>query len=270
MDRCDTTLLELVGGAVRFGAFSWRSRTYLVIFSNIDPQLCTNHDKPTAGCMPHNGALHPSPVPCTCSCRHVKVPLDVLTLTTDEAGVTHLTANECGITISGEAENLAHLKAVILPPPQSGFVSVDGEQYIATSPILRCRWTGEDCAQGPWTVSFPLEEEDGLSDPTELSQVLRRGDNLQDEWEVQTAGLKASTRHPSMQVEVTHFSDVMTADKLRDIEKRSTSSFYKRKRVWGTKVMWWSTQSERASGQSCTFGAVAGEWHTSAHFLCNH
>ncbi|CAN0089159.1 unnamed protein product [Ectocarpus sp. 6 AP-2014] len=164
------------------------------------------------------------------------VPLDVLTLKTDGAGVAHLAANECGITISGELDNLTQLRAVVIPPPQSGFVSVEGQQYIATSPILRCRWVGRDSSQGPWTVSFPLEEEDGLSNPTEISQVLRRGDNPQDEWEVQTAGLKASTRHPSMQVEVTHFSDVMTADKLREIEKTSASSFYKRKRVWGTKV----------------------------------
>ena len=160
----------------------------------------------------------------------------MLTLKTDEASVAHLAANECGITIHGAAGNLAHLKAVIIPPPQSGFVSVEGEQYIATSPILRCRWTGKDCSQGPWTVSFPLEEEDGLSHPTELSQVLRRGDDFQDEWEVQTAGLKASTRQPTMQVEVTHFSDIVTADKLRKIEEKCTSSYYKRKRVWGATV----------------------------------
>lgn len=36
---------------------------------------------------------------------------------------------------------------------------------------------------------------------------------------MQTADLKASLRHPSMKVEVTHFSDVVTADKLREIEK---------------------------------------------------
>eukprot|EP00903_Cladosiphon_okamuranus_P013590 g12657.t1 len=160
------------------------------------------------------------------------VPLDVLTLKTDDAGVAHLAANECSITVHGAAEDLAHLQAVIVPPSPSGFVTVEGEQYIATSPVLRCRWQGDDSSRGPWTVSFPLEEA-GLSNPTELSRVLRRGDELQDEWEVQTAGLKASSRHPSMQVEVTHFSDVLTADKLRDIEKRSTSSFYKRKRVWG-------------------------------------
>ncbi|CBJ26207.1 NB-ARC and TPR repeat-containing protein [Ectocarpus siliculosus] len=160
------------------------------------------------------------------------VPLDVLTLKTDDAGVAYLAANECGIAIHGEAGSLAHLKAVIVPPPQSGFISVEGEQYIATSPILRCRWTGNNCSQGTWTVSFPLEEEDGLSNPTELSQVLCRGDELQDEWEVQTTGLKAATRHPSMQVEVTHFSDIITADKLREIEAKSTSIVYERKRSW--------------------------------------
>ncbi|CAM9752024.1 unnamed protein product [Ectocarpus sp. 6 AP-2014] len=157
------------------------------------------------------------------------VPLDVLTLKTDDAGVAYLAANECGITIHGEAGSLAHLKAVIVLPPQSGFISVEGEQYITTSPILRCRWTGNNCSQGTWTVSFPLEE-DGLSNLTELSQVLCRGDDLQDEWEVQTTGLKAATRHPSMQVEVTHFSDIITADKLREIEAKSTSIVYKRKR----------------------------------------
>eukprot|EP00752_Nemacystus_decipiens_P003353 g3101.t1 len=166
------------------------------------------------------------------------VPLDVLTLKTDDAGVAHLAANECGITIHGAAESLPHLKAVIVPPPQSGFVFVAGEQYIATSPTLHCRWTGDNTSpnssKGPWIVSFPLEEEEGLSNPTELSQVLRRGDALHDEWKVQTAGLKPATRYPSMQVEVTHFSDVMTADKLRAIEEKSTSIVYKRKRVWGT------------------------------------
>lgn len=167
----------------------------------------------------------------------------------DDAGVAHLAANECGITIHGAARSLLHLKAVIVPPPQSGFVSVEGEQYIATSPILRCRWTGNDCSQGPWTVSFPLEEEDGLSNPTELSQVLRRGDELGDKWEVQTPGLKkASTGHPSMQAEVTHFSDVMTADKLRKIEETSTSVFHERKRFWGAPV-------------SGTLEAVAGDAH---------
>ncbi|CAN0225770.1 unnamed protein product, partial [Ectocarpus sp. 12 AP-2014] len=163
------------------------------------------------------------------------VPLDVLTLKTDDTGVAHLAANECGITIHGEAGSLAHLKAVIVPPPQSGFISVEGEQYIATSPILRCRWTGNNGSQGTWTVSFPMEEEEGLSNPTELSQVLSRGDELQDEWEVQTTGLKAATRHPSMQVEVTHFSDVITADKLREIEAKSTSIVYERKRSWFSK-----------------------------------
>ncbi|CAB1107416.1 unnamed protein product [Ectocarpus sp. CCAP 1310/34] len=161
------------------------------------------------------------------------VPLDVLTLKTDGAGIAHMAANECNITIHGSAGDLAHLKAVIVPPPQSGFITVKGEQYIATSPILRCRWTGNDCSQGPWTVSFPLEEEDGLSNPTELSRVLRRGDELWDEWEVQTAGLKASLRHTSMQVEVTHFSDVVTADKLREIEEKWAKSYYERKRWWG-------------------------------------
>eukprot|EP00903_Cladosiphon_okamuranus_P018844 g17332.t1 len=161
------------------------------------------------------------------------VPLDVLALKTDDAGVAHLAANECGITIHGTAGSLAHLKAVIVPPPPSGFISVEGEQYIATSPILRCRWTGNNCSQCLWTVSFPSEEEYGLCNPTELSQVLRR-DELGDEWEVQTVGLKADARNPSMLVEVTHFSDVMTADKLRDIEAKSTDIVYERKRVWGT------------------------------------
>ncbi|CAM9849325.1 unnamed protein product [Ectocarpus sp. 4 AP-2014] len=164
------------------------------------------------------------------------VPLDVLTLKTDEKGKPQLAANECGIAIDGAPGDLAHLKAMIIPAPQSGFLHVAGQLYIATSPILRCRWTGNDRPQGRWTVSFPLEEDHGLSNPTEISQVLRRGDDPRDEWEVQTAGLKACTRHPSMQVEVTHFSDVMTADKLREIEKTSPSSFYKRKRVWGTKL----------------------------------
>lgn len=127
---------------------------------------------------------------------------------------------------------------MIVPPPQSGFITVEGEQYIATSPILRCRWTGNDCPQGPWTVSFPLEEEDGLSNPTWLSRVLRRGDELRDEWEVQTADLQAQAplRHPSMKVEVTHFSDVVTADKLREIEKEWPKSYYERKRWWGAPV----------------------------------
>ncbi|CAM9919801.1 unnamed protein product [Ectocarpus sp. 4 AP-2014] len=160
------------------------------------------------------------------------VPLDVLTLKIDEAGQPHLAANECGIAIHGAPGDLAHLSAMIVPAPQTGFLLVAGQLHIATSPILRCRWTGNDRPQGRWTVSFPLEEEHGLSNPTKLSQVLRRGDELGDEWEVHVAGLKASRRRPAMQVEVTHFSDVVTADELRKIEKTHTKSYYERKRVW--------------------------------------
>lgn len=167
---------------------------------------------------------------------HVKVPLDILTLQTDEAGNPQLAASESGITIDGAPGDLLYLKAVIVPAPESGFVTVEGEQYIATSPILRCRWTGDEGCKGPWTVSFPLEEEDGLSNPTEISQVLCRGDELQDEWEVQAAGLNASSEGSFTQVEVTHFSDIMSADKLREIEKKSASFYHERKRVWGGKV----------------------------------
>lgn len=170
-------------------------------------------------------------------CWRIKVPLDILTLKTDEAGSPQLAANECGITIDGPPGDLACLKAVIIPAPQSGFITVGGEQYIVTSPILRCRCRGNASSQGPWTVSFPLEEQDGLSNPTELSRVLRRGDELGDEWEVQATGLKASPRDLSMQVEVTHFSDIVTADKLREVEKKSASFYYERKRVWGAKVI---------------------------------
>lgn len=191
----------------------------------------------------------PPPVPCTFPRWHVEVPLDILTLKTDGASTPHLAANECGITVHGLPENLVHLQAVIIPAPQSGFVTVKGEQYIATSPILRCRWTGSGHCKGPWTVTFPLEEENGLSNPTELSQVLGRGDEVGDEWEVQAAGLKPSLREPSMQVGVTHFSDVMTADKLREVQK-SSRLVYKRKRVWGTTVR----------GDRLVVGARANAW----------
>lgn len=69
-------------------------------------------------------------------------------------------------------------------------------------------------------MSCPVVKERGLSNPAELSQVLRRGDELRDEWEVQTAGLTDSLGHPSMQVEIMNFSDAMTTDTLRDVEKK--------------------------------------------------
>lgn len=149
--------------------------------------------------------------------------MDVLKLLPRESGdPAQLVSAGRGISVEGPVESLRRLNAALVPAPT--FMEVDSKTYICLSPVLRCRWKGQE-STGSWLVRFSMADIGGFGhNISRVVSVFRRPTASRDgKWELlhrvdDVEG--ASNGEDTVSVMVTHFSELVAAvDKATASEK---------------------------------------------------